>query len=344
MSIRSKIKYVAITFGMFYLGGAGAACAQPAADFYRGRTIQMIIGTGEAGGYDLSARLVAQFLPDYIPGHPTIVPRNMPGAGSIAAAEYVYSVAPRDGSVIAIVQPTFLLEKITDRSRKYEPEKFAWLARVDQSVVMGVIWHGSPAQSVAEATQKQVVIAANGPAGTSATIPWALNKMLGTKYKVVLGYDSSANMGLALEKGEADALGSTSWDYLETKREWFSEGKATIPYVITLERFKKLPDVPTVLELVDNPRDKNALKLMASTSTVGRAFLSTPGVPADRIEALRKGFDTMLADPKFAAEAEKRRLGVDPMRGEDLQKIVADVMGQPEDVVERMKEVTRPQL
>jgi tripartite-type tricarboxylate transporter receptor subunit TctC len=322
----------------------GPALAQTPADFYRGKTIQLVIGTGEGGGYDLSARLVAQFLPDFIPGRPIIVPRNMPGAGSIAAAEYVYSVAPRDGTVMAIVQPTFLLEKITDRSRKYEPEKFAWIGRVDQSVVMGVIWKGSPAQSVKEATQKQVVIAANGPAGTSATIPWALNKMLGTKYKVVLGYDSSATMGLALEKGEADALGSTSWDYLETKREWFSEGKATIPYVITLERFRKLPDVPTVLELVDNPRDKNALKLMASTSSVGRAFMSTPGVPPERIDILRKAFDAMVADPKFQAEAEKRRLGIDPMSGADVQKIIADVMGQPDEVVERMKEVTRPQL
>lgn len=322
---------------------AGPVGAQTG-DFYRGKTIQMIIGTGEGGGYDLSARLVAQFLPDYVPGHPVVVTRNMPGAGSIAAAEYVYSVAPRDGTVIAIVQPTFLLEKITDRSRKYEPEKFAWLGRVDQSVVMGVIWHNSPAQTVKAARDRQVVIAANGPAGTSATIPWALNRMLGTKYKVVLGYDSSALMGLALEKGEADALGSTSWDYLETKREWFAKGLAKIPYVITLDRFRKLPDVPTVLELVDNARDRNALKLIASTSTVGRAFMSTPGVPPERIDILRRAFDAMLADPAFAAEAEKRRLGVDPMRGEDLQKIIADVMGQPADVVERMNEVTRPQL
>jgi tripartite-type tricarboxylate transporter receptor subunit TctC len=310
--------------------GAALACAtlaqaqaQSEADFYKGKTIQLIIGTGEGGGYDLSARLVAQMLPEYIPGRPVIVPRNMPGAGSIAAAEYVYNVAPKDGTVMLIVQPTFLLEKINDRARKYEPEKFSWIGRADQSVVMGVIGWKSPAQSVAEAKTKEVVIAANAAAGTSATIPWALNKMIGTKYKVVLGYDSSANMGLAIDKGEADALGSTSWDYLETKREWFEDKKVKIPYVITLDRFKKLPDVPTVLELVDNPRDKNALK---------------------RIEILRKAFDAMVNDPKFQAEAEKRRLGVDGMSGAELQKVVADVMSQPEDVVERMKEVTRPQL
>ena len=326
------------------LGMSMAPQAQPAAEFYRGKNLQLIIGTGEGGGYDYSARLVAQFLADFIPGRPTIVPRNMPGAGSIAAAEYVYNLAPKDGLTMLIVQPTFLLEKINDRARKYEPEKFSWIGRVDESVVMGVIWHKSPAQSVAEAKEKQVVIASNAAAGTSATIPWALNKMIGTRYKVVLGYDSSANMGLALEKGEADALGSTSWDYLETKREWFEQKKATIPYVISLNRFKKLPDVPTVLELVENERDRNALKLIASTSTVGRAFMSTPEAPMERVEILRRAFDALVKDPKFLAEAEKRRLGVDPMSGEDLRAIVADVMRQPEDVVERMKEVTRPQL
>ena len=151
-------------------------------------------------------------------------------------------------------------------------------------------------------------------------------------------------MGFALEKGEADALGSTSWDYLETKRDWWDEKKATIPYVITLQRFRKLPDVPTVLELVDNERDRNALKLIASTSTVGRAFMSTPGVPADRVEVLRKAFDDMMKDPKFLAEAERRKLGVDPMGGEELAAIVADVMRQPPDVVARMMEVTKPPL
>jgi tripartite-type tricarboxylate transporter receptor subunit TctC len=273
-----------------------------------------------------------------------MVARNMPGAGSIAAVEYVYNIAPKDGTVIGIAQPTFLLEKINDRRRKYEPEKLSWVGRVDQSVVMGVIGWKSPAQSVEAAKKQQVVIAANAAAGTSATIPWALNKMIGTKYKVVLGYDSSAKMGLAVEKGEADALGSTSWDYLETKRDWFEEHHAKIPYVITLHRFKKLPDVPTVLELVDKPRDKAALKLIASTSTVGRAFMAPPGVPPAHLEILRKAFDKMVNDPKFVAEATKRRLGVDPATGEEVQEVVADVMSQPQDVIDRMKEVTKPQL
>jgi tripartite-type tricarboxylate transporter receptor subunit TctC len=332
-----------ISISLFAALAVGGAQAQTTADFYRGKTIRLIIGMGEGGGYDLSARLVAQYLSTFIPGHPNVVPENMSGAGSIDAAEYVYNVAPHDGTVVAIVQPTFLLDKLSDPQRRYDPAKYEWIGRVDQNMVMGLIWHKSPALSVDAAKHTPVVIAANGAIGTSATIPWALNRMIGTRYKVVLGYDSSAKMGLALENGEADALGSTSWDFLQTKPQWFKDKEATIPYVISLQRFDKLPNVPTVLELVNTPLDKNAMKLVASTSTLGRAFMLPPGVPSDRVDMLRKAFSSMVVDPTFLADARKRRLGVDPMAGADLQKIVEDVMSQPDEVVRRMKDVTQPQ-
>ena len=264
---------------------AAGAKADPVADFYKGKSISLIIGLGTGGGYDLSARLVAQHLGDFIPGHPTIVPRNMPGAGSMVAAEYAYSVAPRDGTTLLIVQPTFVLEKITDRTRKYEPEKFTYIGRVDQSILVGLVWHTSPAQSIEDLKRIPISVSANGAAGTSATIPWALDRMIGTKMRVVLGYHSSATMGLAMERGETDGNGSTSWDYLETKHEWFDQKKINILYTIGLTRFSKLPDVPTILELTNNEKDRNALKLIASSSAIGRAILSTPGVPPDRVDA-----------------------------------------------------------
>ena len=318
------------------------AQADPVEDFYKGKTISLIIGLGEGGGYDLSARLVGQHLGRFIPGNPTIVPRNMPGAGSIAAAEFVYSVAPRDGTTLAMVQPTFVLEKISDKSRKFESEKFTYIGRADQSILVGLVWKTSPAQSIEEMKSKPIVVSANGAAGTSATIPWALNRMIGTKMKVVLGYESSANMGLAMERGEADGNGSTSWDYLETKPEWLAENKIKILYTIALERFSKIPDVPTVMELATQERDRNALKLIASTSSIGRAILSTPNVPADRLEALRRAFDKMVKDPKFIEDAKTRRLGVDPATGEVLEKMVLDVASQPEDVIARMNEAIKP--
>jgi tripartite-type tricarboxylate transporter receptor subunit TctC len=318
------------------------AQADPVEDFYKGRTVTMIIGLGEGGGYDLSARLVAQHLGQFIPGKPTIVPRNMPGAGSIAAAEYVYNVAPRDGSTLAIFQPTFVLEKATDKARKFESEKYGFVGRVDQSVLVGLVWKNAPANTIEEMKQREIVLSANAAAGTSATIPWALNRLIGTKFKVVLGYGSSATMGLALERGEAHGIGSTSWDYLQTKQEWFDEKKIDILYTIALDRFRDLPNVPTVLELTDVEKDRNVLKLMASTSSIGRAFLTTPETPPERLAALRAAFDRMVKDPAFLADAAKRKLGVDPLPGAQLQALVTDVATQPAEIVDAMKAAVLP--
>ncbi len=337
------MKIKSIVFGaMAFVMPAGFAQAQePIADFYRGRTITWIIGTGEGGGYDFSSRLALQYLTKHIPGRPTIVPRNMPGAGSIAAAEYVFATGPKDGTMLAMFQPTFILEKFTNPERKYKSEEFTYIGRVDASDLVGFFWHDAPAKTIDDAKKVEMIISANAAAGTSATIPWALNRMLGTKFKVILGYNSSARMGLAVEAGEAHGNGSTSWDYLQTKQDWFDGNKIRILYTIGMERMKQLPDVPTILELVNNERDRNALKLIASTSTVGRAVVAPPGNDASRTQALRRAFDAMSADPEFIADAKRRRLGADHMSGEKLQALVADVAGQPADIVEWMKEVTR---
>ena len=336
------LKFTVGCSALAFAATASIAHADPIEDFYRGRQIQLIIGVGEGGGYDLSARLAAMHLSKFIPGNPTIVPRNMPAAGSIAAAEYVYSLAPKDGTVLAMFQPTYITEKINDTRRKYEYEKFTYIGRVDSSVLVGLAWHGSSVQSVEDAKKTEVALAAVAAAGTSATMPWALNRILGTKYKVVMGYPSSAAMGLALERGEAQGIGSTSWDYLLTKREWLEEKKVKILYVIALQRFRDLPDAPTVMEIVDNPLDKNALKLISSTSSVGRALLAPPDNDGARTAALRAAFDKMAKDPDFLADAERRRLGSDTLDGISLQDLVADVAAQPQEVIERMKELTAP--
>jgi tripartite-type tricarboxylate transporter receptor subunit TctC len=311
-------------------------------DFYKGKSINFIIGLAEGGGYDFSARLAAQHLGRFIPGHPTIVPRNMPAAGGIAAAEYVYNIAPRDGTVMAMFQSTFALEKLTDPSRKFQAQLFSPIGRIDQAILVGFLWQSAAAKTIAQAKTQEVVVAANAATGTSATMPWTLNRMIGTKFKVVMGYISSAQMGLALEKGEADGLGSTSWDFLETKPQWFDGHKMNFMYVIALERFRKISDVPTILELTSVPRDQAALRLVASTSAIGRSLLSTPDVPPERLNALRRAFDAMVGDADFLNDAQTRHLGVDPMTGENLQKIISDMSTQKQDVIDRMIETSRP--
>ena len=312
------------------------------ADFYRGKSISLIIGFGEGGGYDLSARLVAQYLPRFIPGNPSIVPRNMPGASSVRAVEYFHNVAPRDGTALGFFISTVTLDKATDRSLKYEPERFTWIGRVDSAVTFGVVWHDAPVQSVEQAKRQKLILAAIGPAGTAATLPWALNRLIGTQFAVVTGYDSSATMGLAMERGETQGIGSTSWDYLLTKPDWLAEKKIRVLYTLGLARDARAPDAPTILDLVESPRDKQVMTLLASTSTIGRALVAPPELAADRAAALRQAFAEMVKDPAFLADAKKRQLGVDPLPGAAIQDIVAEVMAMPSDIVETMKAVTQP--
>ena len=320
---------------------AAPAAADTVADFYRGKTISFVIGVGPGGGYDLSSRLVAQHLPRFIPGHPAVVPRNMPGASGIVSALNVFNVAARDGTVVGMLQPTFVVEKLNDRSLKLESEKFTWIGRVDASVLVGLAWAGAPVRSIADAKRIPASMAAIGAAGTAATVPWALNQLIGTRFKVVLGYDSSAAMGLAMERGEVDGNGSTSWDYLETKPDWVANRRITFLYTIALDRYRLIPDIPTILELADSVQARAVLKLVASGSTIGRSIVGPPDIPADRVAALRQAFDDMVQDPEFLADARSRHLGVDPMPGAELARIVADIAAAPPDVVDKMKLVTK---
>jgi tripartite-type tricarboxylate transporter receptor subunit TctC len=336
------MRFISMVAAAIALLGAVPAKSDGVADFYRGKSISLIIGFGEGGGYDLSARLVAQYLPRFIPGNPSIVPRNMPGASSVRAVEYFHNVAPRDGTALGFFISTITLDKATDRSLKYEPERFTWIGRVDSAVTFGVVWHDAPVQSVDQAKRQKLILAAIGPAGTAATLPWALNRLIGTQFAVVTGYDSSATMGLAMERGETQGIGSTSWDYLLTKPDWIAEKKIRIIYTLGLARDARAPDAPTILDLVESPRDKQVMTLLASTSTIGRALVAPPEVAADRAAALRQAFAAMVKDPAFLADAKKRQLGVDPLPGAAIQGIVAEVMAMPSDIVETMKAVTQP--
>ena len=180
-------------------------------------------------------------------------------------------------------------------------------------------------------------MAAIGPTGTAATIPWALNRAIGTKFKVVLGYESTAKTALAMDSGETDGDGSTSWDFVETRPDWRAHKTADILYTIDINRLAEEPDVPTVAELVDDPKDKQAITIIASTSTIGRSVVSSPGVPAERTAALRAAFEATLKDPAFLADAKRLNFDIAPMTGEEMQRIVAQVAQEPADVVARMK-------
>ena len=320
---------------------ATPAGAQTATDFYKDKTLTFMIGSGTGGGYDMVGRMLAQYMGPHIPGHPTIVPKNMPGASSVRAAEWFGTAAGRDGTVIGMFQPTIIGNKLVEPDAKYEPEKFNWLGRVSTSSQFGLVWFDAPATTIEEAKTREVILAANSATGTGAMVPWALNRLIGTKFRVVKGYPSAAEVGLAVERGEAKGMGSTSWDYMETKP-WIGEGKAKIIYTIGLTRDPKIPDVPTIVELAKTEEDRNIFKLLSVASTIGRSPAATPGIPADRLAILRQAFVATMNDASFMADAKRRKVDLEFASGEEIGAAVREIIVMPQSVVARYDAVTQP--
>jgi tripartite-type tricarboxylate transporter receptor subunit TctC len=326
------------------LAAFGTAAAAPAAagagpaEFYRGKTINLLVGSGEGGGFDLSARLTAQFLGRFIPGNPAIVVQNMPGASGLRAAEYIYNVAPRDGTVICITQPSIVLNKVLHASARYNPLDYTWIGRLGSFVTYGVVWHTAPAQTVAEARARDLILGAVGPSGPGAMLPAALNQFAGTRITIVKGYKSAAELGLAMERGEVQGSGSSSWEYVNGKG-WIDKKLARMLFTIGLSRSRHVPDVPTVVELAGDARGKNVMTLAASASEIGRSLLAPPGVAPERVAALQQAFDQMVKHPEFIAESARRGLEVEPLAAEGILKIVADDMNMSADVVESARAI-----
>ncbi len=312
--------------------------AQSVADFYRGKTINLLVGSGEGGGFDLSARLTAQFIGKYIPGNPTVVVQNMPGASGLRVAENIYNIAPRDGTVVAITQPSLVLHKVVNPSARFNPLDYTWIGRIGSFVTYGVVWHTAPAQTIEEAKSKELILGAVGPSGPGAMLPTALNRLAGTRITIVKGYKSAAELGLAMERGELQGSGSSSWEYVKSKR-WIENKLARILFTIGLSRSHYVPEVPTVVELATDERGKNVMRLITSASEIGRAILAPPGIPADRANALREAFTQMVKDPEFIAESARRDLDVEPLAAADILKIVADDMKMSADVVEATRAI-----
>jgi tripartite-type tricarboxylate transporter receptor subunit TctC len=327
-----------LTAAVFACATAAPAAAQPAGDFYRGKTINLLVGSGEGGGFDLSARLVAQFLGRTIPGNPTIVVQNMPGASGLRVAEYMFNVAPRDGTAIAITQPSMVQHKVLTPSARFNPAEYTWLGRLGAFVTYGVVWHTAPVQTVEAARSRELILGAVGPSGPGAMLPAALNQLAGTKFSIVKGYKSAAEMGLAIERGEIHGSGSASFEYVNSKG-WLDKKLARLFFTIGLSRSAKAPDAPTVVELATDARGQNIMRLAASASEIGRSFLAPPAVPAERAAVLRAAFAQMLKDPEFIAESNRRGLEVEPLAPEAILQIVADDLSMSADVVEGLRAI-----
>jgi tripartite-type tricarboxylate transporter receptor subunit TctC len=321
---------------------ATASLADPVEDFYRGRTVTFVIGSGEAGVYDLGGRLIARHLTRYIPGHPGIVPQNMPGASSLRAASYIYNVAQRDGSVVGAVQPTIALNKLLDSSAAYEPKNYTWIGRLQPMTLVGIAWTAAADHTMADARERKLIVSGSGSSGTSAIVPWALNRLAGTHFQVVTGYQSAIPQLLAMERGEVEGVGSASLSDVLARPDWIKSGKINFLYAIAARRSTQLPDVPAIAEFAQNELDRTVLGLLGSVTDIGLTVMAPPGVPAERAASLRKAFGDMVRDPDFLAEAGKIGLDPEPQSGEELQTVVAGTLGATGEAVQKLRQVTQP--
>jgi tripartite-type tricarboxylate transporter receptor subunit TctC len=327
-----------LTSAAILLAPLTPANADPIADFYKGKSLRMLIGYGPGGGYDLYGRLVAEFLPRHIPGNPTIVPQNMPGGGSFVAAKYMNEVAPKDGTVFGSLAQTLALDSMTNKTTKLDITKFHYLGRVVTNVDTGAALAKSGIKSVEDARKKAFNVGASGGGSTTVLFPAALNAYGGTKFKLVRGYKGTNDILLAMERGEVDIVGAYGLPgMLVSHPGWVNKGEAVILYQASLKRHRLLPNVPTLPELATSDAGRVVLRAAASTGEFGRSIITTPGVPADRLTALRKAFSEMLQDKDFLAAAEKRKMMVDPGTGEELDALVQETLKLPQDVALKIK-------
>ena len=307
--------------------------------FYHGKQVQLVVGYSPGATYDLYARLVARHLGDHIPGNPTVVPVNMPGAGSRTAATYVYSAAPKDGTVLGTADQSLAVEQaMGDPTLKLNASKFNYIGNPIADNNTTVTWYTSGVKTIADAQKKEVTVGATG-GSTSSQFPRAMNALLGTKFKIIYGYPGANDINLAMERGEVGGKGSDSWSaWKATRPEWLRDKKINILVQIGLE---KAPDLnaPLLMDLAKTAQDRAVLKLLSTPSEIGRPIFAPPGTPADRVAALRQAFDATMKDPGFIKDAAKANAALNPVSGAKLQSIVAEIVATPKPIADRLAQI-----
>lgn len=340
----------------FLVGGAcllsvatGAAAQDSVEAYFKGRQISLIVGSSPGGGYDTYARLLARHLGGAIPGNPTLVVQNMSGAASNRAAGYIYSVAPKDGTAAGSIFPGAVLQPLlSEAPLQHDPNKFAYLGSANSDVYVCYVRTDAPVKSYKDLLTRELIIGASNPGATTYDLPILLNSVLGTKFRIVTGYPGSREITLALERGEVQGACGLGWTGIETMHpEWFSKDLVRVLVQLSNKGHDDLNKrgVPLAADLARTDDERKVIELVYSQGVFGRPYVLPPGVPPDRVAALRKAFMQVLNEKSLRAEAEKMRLDVEPIAGEDLQRIVAGLYATPAHVVERARQAltVRPQ-
>jgi tripartite-type tricarboxylate transporter receptor subunit TctC len=325
-----------ILAALLVTAAAQAARAQSSDQAFAGKTITIYVGYTAGGSYDLYGRLISRHLGAHLPGRPSVVVQNMPGAGSLKAANYLYEVAPRDGTALGVVVESAALEQaLANTAAQYDAAKFTYVGRVATSNNIFMMWHTAKVQSLEDAMRMPALLAGTGPGSIAETIPKLTNALIGTRFKLISGYPASTEAMLAMERGEVDGA-SSSWAAVKVgKADWLRDKKIKIILQTTPERIPELPDAPCLGEIGNTPADKQVFALYASGSAIGRSLIGPPGIPAERVNALRAAFDAMVKEADFVADVQKINVELDPLPGAALAALVEKTLSLPPAVRDR---------
>jgi len=320
------------------LGAAPAAAQDGVAAFYKGKTVRIIVGIGVGSGYDINARLLARHLAAHIPGNPTVIVQNQPGAGSLTMTNQLYGAGPFDGTAIGAsfngLPTTPLLQPSGVR---FEATKINWIGSTNREVQLSYVWHTAPVSSLDDLRTTQVVVGAQAPGSTQFDYPVLGNHMFGFKFKVITGYESTPKIHLAMERGEVHGT-LANWSTVKAiAGSWIEEKKIKPLVQWALRKHPELPNVPLILELAKTDADRQALELALARLEFGRPFFMPPNVPPERVEAIRRAFDATMKDPAYLAEADKLKIEVDPLTGEQVVALIEQIYRTPTETVARVR-------
>jgi tripartite-type tricarboxylate transporter receptor subunit TctC len=325
------------------LASPSLASAQTPADFYKSKNVELYIGYSPGGGYDVYARLLARHIGRHIPGNPTVIVKNMPGAGSLTLANWLYNVGPKDGSVFGTIGRGTGFDPLLGSARaKFDAAKFNWIGSANNEVSVCVAWHTSGITAFEQLMQKTLVVGGTGNAADTDQFPKIMNGTIGTKFRIVSGYPGGNDIGLAMERGEVNGRCGWSWSsVVATHQHWLDQKKIAVLIQLSLAKHPDLPNVPLVMDYAKTDELKQIFRLVFARQVMGRPFLAPPGVPAGRVAALRKAFMDTLTDKEFLAEAEKAKLEITPVTGDEVQKLVDETERTPKDVAGKVAELIR---
>jgi tripartite-type tricarboxylate transporter receptor subunit TctC len=331
---------IAFSLGFGCLGSA-PVLAQSASDTFAGKTVTMVIGFGPGGGYDLWGRTLARHIGKHLPGKPTVVPQNMPGAGSLLAANHIYTVAPKDGTVLGIIARDAALAELTGmQGARFDARKFTWVGSPATETNVCISYKTAKVKTVQDLLNQELIIGNTGPGTGTYTYPKALNALLGMKFKSISGFPSSSDVFLAMERGEVEGICESLDSVIGKRPDWIKSGTVNILFQGGAEPNPHV-SAPFVVDLGKTEEDKQAIRFLYAGQGIGRPFVAPPGMPADRAKMLQDAFDATMKDAEFIADAEKQKLEVEPQTGAQLQALIGELYGTPQAVREKIGELIK---